>query len=76
MTHLAISEACISVGFSEPDMLAIVKMYAERNEVLHSSLMFLIKGGKYHQLVTRLSNDLSDVLRAVPLQTRQRLMSS
>jgi hypothetical protein len=60
-THMAISQACMTVGFSDENMYAIIDHYATRNELLHSDMIPFIKAGKYHTLQKRLHDDFCDI---------------
>lgn len=60
-THMAISQACMTVGFSDENMYAIIDHYAIRNELLHSNMIPFIKAGKYDTLKKRLHDDFCDV---------------
>lgn len=59
--HMAISQACMTVGFSDKNMYAIINHYAIRNELLHSNMIPLIKAGLFDDLKKRLHDDFCDV---------------
>ncbi|MCJ1387104.1 hypothetical protein MMC17_010233 [Xylographa soralifera] len=65
-THILISDLCRSVGFDLDDMLAVINLYATRNEIVHADLALLIKQGKFDDLKKRLYDDFCDVPRVVP----------
>ncbi|KAI9768931.1 MAG: hypothetical protein M1840_004527 [Geoglossum simile] len=60
-THMAVSQACVTVGFNLRDMLSIIHHYAARNGLLHANLIPLIKKGHYSDLKKRLHDDYCDV---------------
>ncbi|MCJ1421830.1 hypothetical protein MMC32_008197 [Xylographa parallela] len=64
--HITIQQACVSVGFDMNDMLAIIKLYATRNELMHANLLLLIKQGKPITLAKRLHDDFCDLPNIVP----------
>ena len=66
-THLAIHQACNSVGFNMKDMLSVIMHYAKRNELMHTNFVPLIRAGKFKDISTILHNDLYD-LRLVCLK--------
>jgi hypothetical protein len=71
-THFAISQACMTVGFSKDNMLSIIDHYARRNELLHSNMIPFIKNGMFHDLTKRLHDDFCDIpLVIMPLQEVQ-----
>ena len=48
------------------DMLAVIDLYATRNEIVHADLALLIKQGNFDDLKKRLYDDFCDVPRVVP----------
>jgi hypothetical protein len=64
-THMAISEVCRSVGFNIDEMLALVQLYATRNQIVHTDLAILIKNGQFDDLKKRLYNDFCDIPRVI-----------
>ncbi|MCJ1403702.1 hypothetical protein MMC11_006925 [Xylographa trunciseda] len=48
------------------DMLAVIHLYATRNEIVHAHLALLIKQGQFDDLKKRLYNDFCDIPRVVP----------
>jgi hypothetical protein len=62
---MAISEVCRSVGFNIDEMLALVQLYATRNQIVHADLAILIKNGQFDDLKKRLYNDFCDIPRVI-----------
>ncbi|OBT80753.1 hypothetical protein VF21_00138 [Pseudogymnoascus sp. 05NY08] len=56
-THLTVIETCKRLGFETDDMIAAIYHYAQRNELLHSNLLPLIKDGNYTDLAIMLQKD-------------------
>ncbi|KAI9727760.1 MAG: hypothetical protein M1834_007999 [Cirrosporium novae-zelandiae] len=46
-------------------LLAIIHLYATRNEIAHADLMILIKNGRFQTLRKRLYNDYCDIPRII-----------
>ena len=80
--HMTIYETCTIIGFNFNDILAIIKLYARRNELMHSNLQLLIKEGKPWTLAKRLHDDFCDLPNIVPpsqvgeLRLMQQLIST
>jgi hypothetical protein len=71
-THIAISQACMTVGFGKDNMMSIIDHYARRNELLHSNMITFIKNGMFQDLTKRLHDDFCDIpLVVTPLQEVQ-----
>lgn len=60
-THIAISQACMTVGFSDDNMLSILDHYAIQNELLHSNMIPFIKDRLFNDLGKRLHDDFCDI---------------
>jgi hypothetical protein len=65
-THILISDICRSMGFDMGDMLAVIDLYATRNEIVHANLALLIKQENFDDLKNRLYADFCDVPRVIP----------
>ena len=65
--HLALYQTCGVIGFKFEDILAIIKLYATRNKLMHSDLSFLIKSGKPMTLAKQLHDDFCDLPNIVPV---------
>ncbi|MCJ1387563.1 hypothetical protein MMC18_000406 [Xylographa bjoerkii] len=80
--HITIQHACVAVGFNLNDMLAIIKHYAIRNELMHANLLSLVKQGKPYILAKMLHDDFCDLPNIVPasqvaeLQLMQQLVDA
>jgi hypothetical protein len=64
-THMAISEVCLTVGFHLEETLSIISLYATRNEIVHADLQKMVKEGRFDDLKKRLSEDLSNLEKAI-----------
>ncbi|KFY33634.1 hypothetical protein V494_07452 [Pseudogymnoascus sp. VKM F-4513 (FW-928)] len=60
-THLTVIETCHRLGFKTDDMLAAIYHYAQRNELLHTNLLPMIRDGNYADLAMTLKNDYVQV---------------
>ena len=67
--HFAVSDACKVLALDFDEVCAIIKGYAERNELAHSPLETLIKERKWADLASTFRKDLDDLRRVVPTGT-------
>jgi hypothetical protein len=57
----AVKNSSKAAGYNFQDMIAIIKFYGERNELLHSDYVRYIKKGDYDTVKKQLANDLMDI---------------
>lgn len=60
-TYLAVSQACNHVGFNMNDMVQAIRLYSERNQVVHTNIIPLIKSGRFFDLAKHLYDDFCDI---------------
>lgn len=60
-TYLAVSHACDHVGLNLDDMIQAICLYLERDQVIHTNIIPLIKSGLFFDLAKHLYNDCCDI---------------
>lgn len=64
--HMAISQACQSLGFTFDDTIAMVHYYGQRNELLHTNWLPLIRDADYSTMAEILHRDFCQVRLIMP----------
>lgn len=65
-TRLAVYDACTYIGLSFDDTVQVIDMYAERNNLVHSSVMQMAERGLWNDLRASLHHDLQDLPLVIP----------
>jgi len=65
-TRLAVYDACTYIGLSFDDTVQVINMYAERNNLVHLSVMQMAERGLWNDLRASLRHDLRDLPPVIP----------
>lgn len=72
-TVLAVHNACNVMGLNFKKALTTISMYADRNSLVHSSVIHLADSGRWEELRTILARDLVDIPTVTPGHLRQNI---
>lgn len=65
-TTLAVHEACVKMGLNTDVTITAINMYADRNDLVHSSVTRIIENRHWSPLARKLAEDLRDLPLVTP----------